>query len=281
VIKKLIRCTACNQVIPNYGGYELAQAMSLPGVEWSNADLVSAKEFLRTHFGHPLEELMVEGDTSISERPSYESVRVTYFLAGNVQRKFLIRRTKSALDEPASYEIIPGKLKISNLSLEVQEDHLRKQVNAEKGFSLPLKRKMARFIQAIRDEIADISPTEFEGMAEKIEDGETSLSAYGSIKESFWARILDRCRRDFDEFELEAIRRFIDEHRHPPDVLSIQIQRSISVIALVKADSASLAPEERKDIEAATEAQSSAITERKVAERKLGHLILPPVKRKI
>ena len=265
MIGKLIRCTACNQVIPNYEGSVLAWAKSFPEVEWSNADLVSAKEFLRTHFGHALEELIVEAGSCISERPSYEPVRVTYFFAGNVKRRFLVRRTKSALDEPASYEIIPGKIKISNLSLKVQEDDLRKQVNAEKGFSLALKRKMPRFIQAVRDEIAGISPTEFEGMAEKIEDGETSLCAYGSIKESCWARILDRCRRDFDKFELGAIRRFIDEHRHPPGVLSIQIQRSISVISLAKPESASLAFEERKEIEAATEAESSANAERKAA----------------
>ena len=78
---------------------------------------------------------------------------VTYFFAGNAKRRFLVRRTKSALDEPASYEIIPGKLRISNLSLKVQEDHLRKQVNAEKEIPLPLKRKMPRFIQAVREEI--------------------------------------------------------------------------------------------------------------------------------
>jgi hypothetical protein len=177
VIKKLIRCTTCNQVIPNYGGYELARSQSLPDVEWSNADLTNAKEFLRAHFGHALEELMVEGDSCISDKPSYEPVRVTYFFAGNVKRRFLVRRTKSALDEPASYEIIPGKIKISNLSLKVQEDHLRKQIHAEKGFSVLLKEKMPRFIQALRDEMAGISPKEFEEEAERIEDGETCLSA--------------------------------------------------------------------------------------------------------
>jgi len=268
VIGKLIRCTACNQVIPNYEGSDLARALSLPEVEWSNADLTHAKEFLRAHFGHPLEELVVEEDSCISEKPSYEPVRVTYFFAGNGKRRFLVRRTKNALDEPASYEIIPGKIKISNLSLKVQEDHLRKQINAEQGFSLALKRKMPRFIQAVRDEIAGISPTEFAEMAERIEDGETSLSAYGSINESCWGRILDRCRRDFDEFELKAIRKFIDEHGEPPGVLSIQIQRSISVISLAKAEAASLASVERKETDVATEAESSEVAERKAAERK-------------
>ena len=142
MIKNLIRCVVCNQVIPNYGGYELTRAKSLPGVDWSNADLASAKEFLHTHSGHPLEELIIEEDSWISEKPAYEPLRVTYILASNAERKFLIRRTKTALDQPASYEIIPGKLKISNVSLEIQEDDLRRQIAAEEGFSLLLKRKM-------------------------------------------------------------------------------------------------------------------------------------------
>jgi hypothetical protein len=262
VIERLIRCTVCNQVIPNYTSSVFAWVKSFLDVEWSNADLTNTQEFLRAHFGHLLEELVVEADFFFSEKPSYEPIRVTYFFAGNATRSFLVRRKKRALDEPASYEIVPGKLKISNLSWKVQEDHLRKQINAETGFSLTLKRKIPRFIQAVRDEIGGISPTEFEGMAEEIEEGETSLSAYGSLKESCWTKILDRCRRDFDEVELETIRKFIEEHRHPPDVLSIQIQRSISVISLAKAESATLAPEIGKGTEMAAEAESSGVIER-------------------
>ncbi|MGA2956940.1 MAG: hypothetical protein ABSF48_14610, partial [Thermodesulfobacteriota bacterium] len=100
MIKNLIRCATCNQVIPNYGGYELTQAKSLPGVDWSNADLASAKEFLRTHSGHPLEELFVEADSCISEKPVYEPLGVIYILARKAKQKFLIRRTKIALDQP-------------------------------------------------------------------------------------------------------------------------------------------------------------------------------------
>ena len=268
MIEKLICCTACDQVIPNYEGSELARAQSLPGVEWSNADLTHAKEFLRAHFGHPLEELVIEEDPCISERPSYEPVRVTYFFAGNAKRRFLVRRTKSALDKPASYEIIPGRLKLSNLSLNIQEDSLRKQIAAEKGFSPLLKERMERFIQVFRDEIARISPEKFEEETEEIDDAEGSTLSLAALKNSRWQRILNRCRLYFDASELKVLSRFIDENRNLPDVLSIQIQRSISVISLAKAESASLASEERKDTEAATEVQSSAVTERKVAEGK-------------
>ena len=218
MIKKLIRCSACNQVIPNYEGYGVTQAQSLPGVEWSDADLAKAKEFLLTHSGHPLEELSIETDPFISEKPAYEPIGETYILASKGDRKFLIRRTRKDLDQPASYAIIPGKLKMSNVSLRIQEYDLRKQIAAEKEFSLLLKRKMEKFIEAFRDETAAISPEDFEGEAETIEEGETSLIAYGTLKDSHWERILNRCGRYFKEFELKVIRRFIDENRNPLDV---------------------------------------------------------------
>jgi hypothetical protein len=237
MMNKLIRCTTCNQVIPNYQGYELIQAESLPGVEWSDADRARAREFLRTHLGHAMEELLVEEDSWVSEKPSYELLRVSYCLAGNAGQRFLIRRTKSVLDQPASYEIVPGKMKITNVSLKFQENDLRKQIGAEKEFSSLLKERMEKFIQVFREETARISPEKVEEEIEEIDDREGCTSAYAGLKNFRWERILNRCRLYFDESELKALRRFIDENRNPPDVLSLRIERRIFITPLVGEES--------------------------------------------
>jgi hypothetical protein len=237
MIHKLIHCSTCNQVIPNYQGCAVTQAQSLSGLERSGADLAEAKEFLLTHSRHPLEELSIETDSLISEKPAYEPIGVTYILASNARRKFLIRRTRMALDQPALYAIIPGKVKLSNVSLRIQEYDLRRQIAAEKRFSLLLKRKMEKFIEAFREETAGIKAEDFEREAEAVEEGEHSLIAYGSFKESHWARILKRCGRHFKESELKIVRDFIEENRIPPDVLSVQVQRRISIIAPAKVES--------------------------------------------
>jgi hypothetical protein len=231
VRKKLIRCSACNQVIADHDGYELTRVKSLDGVEWSDADLAGAKEFLRVHSGHPLEELSIEEETWVSEKPCGDPAGVSYYLAGNPRGKFWVQRKKPALDQPAVYEIVPGRLRMENVSLKIQEEDLRRQIAAEQGFSPLLKERMERFIQVLRDEVAGISPERFEEEAEDMEEGESSLSAYGGLSDSRWARILNRCRLYFDESELKAIHRFTDENRHPPDVLSVQVDRRISCIS--------------------------------------------------
>jgi hypothetical protein len=264
MIKKLIRCAACNQVVPNYDGFELARAKSLAGVEWSNADLVRGKDFLISHPGHPLEELMIDGETRISERPFHEPIRATYFLASNGDRKFLIRRTKTALDRPVSYEVVPGKLQISNVALLIQEDDLRKEIASDPELSALPQEKVQKFIEAFRAEAAAIAMEDLVDEIEAIEEGETSLLAFGSLKGSCWERILGRCRRDFGEAELGALRRFIDENRESYDVLALRIQRRISTISLVAAEPA-LGLQENKEVGPAMEAAPAASAEKEIA----------------
>ncbi len=257
MIKGLIRCADCNEVIPNYEGYELTQARSLPGVEWSDADLLSAKNFLRLHSRHKTEELIVDPETCISEKPAYEPLGQTYFLAATGEKRFLIRRTKKALDQPAFYELVPGQLKISNLSLVVQKEALRREMAGSRRFPPRLKEKISRFIHAFQEEVEQIRPEEFEAEAEQIEPGESASQAFGSLKESRWERVLERCEKEFDAAEIQALRGFIEENRSPSDVLGVQIHRRVSVISRVGQGASDL--EKTREAEPEEAAEEAAV----------------------
>jgi len=226
--KKLIRCSTCNRVIADYEGHELARSKSLAGVEWSDSDLTGAKEFLRTHSGHPLEELWIEEDTWMSEKPCWDPSGTSYFLAGNPRGKFWVQKKKPALDQPAAYEIVPGSLNLSAVALRIQEEDLRRQIAGEKTFSPLLKQRMERFIGIFGEEVSGILPERFEEEARVMEEGENSLSALGELNPARWARILNRCRLYFEGPELDSIRRFVEENRQPPHVLSVRLERRIT-----------------------------------------------------
>jgi hypothetical protein len=249
MVRSLIYCPACNQLIPNYQGYELTRDKNLPGVEWSGADLAAAKEFLRTHLGHRLEELLVEEDSWVSQLPSHEPLRVSYCFAGNAGKRVLVQRTKSALNLPASYEIVPGVLEISNVSVKIQEDDLRRQIEAETGFSPLLKERMEKFIQVFRDEITRIPPDQIGEETGEIYPGEETALAHAGLKPSRWKRILSRCRLYFDKDEMKSLGRFIEENNNPPDVLSVQIERRISIIPFAGEGSGGRAQEREETAE--------------------------------
>jgi len=231
MIERLMRCTKCDQVVPHPESFvDFGKFFRLPGVEWSATDLESQREFFRCHKDHPLEELRVDPDTYISDKPSYESVKVSYFEASNGQQRFLIRRTKPSLDHPAFYQLIPGKLQVANVSLKIQEEALFKEMTARNG-SLPLtEAKIQRFIRAFRDEVKTISPEELAEEVEVTQEGETSLTSFGVFKQARWENVLRRCAKDFQKAELKTIRQFIDENRQPDDVLSILIERKVFIL---------------------------------------------------
>jgi hypothetical protein len=134
--------------------------------------------------------------------------------------------------------------------------------NAEKQFPLLLKRKMEKFIEAFRDEMAGIPAEDFDREAAAIEEGETSLIAYGSLRDFRWERILKRCGRYFKESEMGLIRKFIEENRNPPDALSLQIQRRISVISLAEVESYE-GLQGRDEIGTGAEAEPTAVSKRR------------------
>ena len=230
MVEKLIRCTRCNQVIPQYGAFgDFGASPVLPGVEWASDDLDEQKEFLDTHRNHPLEELLIDRETYVSDRPAFEPCHAAYVEASNGKDRFLIKRKKERFDLPASYEIIPGQMRVSHVSLEIQEEELRQQITWLNG-SLPLPaEKVGRFIEAFREEVKDISPENWREEMDMTLPGESSLLSYGSFRQSRWEKVLHRCEEDFKDSELELITRFIDEHRQPGDILDLKIRRNISI----------------------------------------------------
>jgi hypothetical protein len=230
MVEKLIRCTQCNQVIPLYDLFgDFGESSALPGVEWASDDLDGQKEFLELHRGHVLEELLVDPETTVSDRPAFEPCRVTYMEAANGKERFLIKRVKEGYDRPAFYELIPGQIREADISLEIQEEELRKEIEWLNG-SLPLPaEKVGKFIEAFREEVRTIPLEKWREEMEMTLPGETSLLTYGSIRASHWENVLHRCENDFKGSELELIERFIRDHRQPGNILDLRIKNKISI----------------------------------------------------
>jgi len=230
MVEKLIRCTQCNQVIPQYDPFgDFGETSALPGVEWASDDLDRQREFLKLHQGHVLEELTVDRESAVSDRPAFEPCRISYVEAGNGKEKFLIKRVKEGYDRPAVYELIPGQKRVADISLEIQEEELRREIEWLNGsFPLPPE-KVGKFIEAFREEVRGIPPEKWREEMEMTLPGEIPQLTYGSIRPSHWQNVIHRCERDFDSSEIELVERFIHDHRQPGNILDLRIKNKISV----------------------------------------------------
>jgi len=231
MVKKIIRCQQCHQVIPLLeSNGDFGNSSALPGVEWSSEDLENQKEFFLGHGNHNIEELLVDPETFVSDKPSYEPVKTSYFEASNGRQKFLIRRTRVRLDQPARYELIPGQLQISNISVSIQGNDLRKEISAHNGSLSLTEEKAEKFIQALQEEVENISPEKLTEEIEVTQEGETPLLTYGILKEVHWENVLRKCQNDFQKNDLKKIKKFIQENREPGDVLALRIHRQVTIL---------------------------------------------------
>ncbi len=231
MIKKFIRCRQCNQILPApLLSADFEASASLPGVEWSDDDSNFCREFTFSHRQHPQEVLWIDPETIFSEKPSYEPVKTSYFEATNGCQKFLIKRTKSGLEHPAQYEILPGQMKISNLEIKIQESDLQRQISADRTSSAPSAERVSEFITAFNQEVAAILPHRLLEAIEATEEGDSPRFIYAALKQERWEKILDRCARNFQSSDLKWIREFIRNHQQPGEVLSLLVHRKISFL---------------------------------------------------
>jgi hypothetical protein len=229
MVEKLIRCTQCNKVIPRYDFWgDFGDSPTLPGVEWASDDLDEQKVFMESHQDHVLEELSVDRETFLSDRPAFEPCKVAYVEASSGKERFLIKRIKEGYDRPAFYEIIPGKTRVADVSLEIQEEELLQQITRLNGPFPLAKDKMVRFIEAFRDEVKEIPPESWREEMESPYFREISLPSYGIFRQPRWENVLHRCEGNLEDAELKLITRFIQEHRQEEGVLDFRAWKRFS-----------------------------------------------------
>lgn len=231
MVEKLLRCSQCNQVIPLYGEFiDMNDDAHLPGVIWADDDQKIKEEFFSNHNGHVLEELTVDFDTYFSDKPSFELIKVSYFEATNGRERFLIKRSRERLDQPAHYEIIPGKLKISNVACEILEGELKKQLGTLNGSSQLAEEEINFLIKALQEELKNISPEELFQEIEIVEETETPLTLLGTFKDKQWQNIVQRLQNYLPEHQFTRILDFLEKNRLIKQVAPLFIQREMSFL---------------------------------------------------
>ncbi len=231
MVEKLLRCSQCNQVIPIYGEFiEMDDNAHLPGVIWADDDRKIKEEFFRNHNGHALEELTVDFDTYVSDKPSFELIKVSYFEATNGRERFLIKRSRERFDQPAHYEIIPGKLKISNVACEILEGELRRQLGRLNGSCQLAEEEINFLIKALQEELRNISPEEFFQEIDIVEEIDTPLTLLGSFKDKHWQNIVQRLQNYLPQDAFMRILDFLEKNRLLKEIAPLFIQREMSFL---------------------------------------------------
>ncbi|OGP53019.1 MAG: hypothetical protein A2Y65_08905 [Deltaproteobacteria bacterium RBG_13_52_11] len=222
MIGTLIRCIECNEVInmtewdysPHYAWYE---------GEIKEQDSNDRQDFLQRHESHKTEEL-IPLTPPISDKPYAEPLKISYFEATNGKRRFLIKRWRSKIDDPYTYESIDGCIALTNGKVRAQTEAIKKQMKAENNSAIS-EEKLNCFVKAIQKEVENLDPDTLAVSAE----GETPLISYYQLGSDCVDRILTRCQDSFDRHELKLLRDFVIEHNEYDDVMTLVAKKEFTI----------------------------------------------------
>lgn len=218
----LIRCIDCNTII------NMTEWDHCPQYTWHNGEIEEQEGnerelFLQKHKGHKTEQL-IPLTPSVSDKPYTEPLKTSYFMATNGKRRFLIKRWRTKINAPLTYEIIDGSIALINGKVRVQTEAIKKQIRAEQNSSIT-EEKLNYFIDAVHQEAENLNPDTLKESAE----GETPLISFFTFGSDSVERILQRCQDAFDQHELKLLRDFVIEHNEYDDVMTLVAKKELVI----------------------------------------------------
>jgi len=221
----LYRCKECNEVFAitpfddNPGYQHLPEEGS-----YKEEPLENKNDSLSGHNGHHLEKLKPIKNTMVSEWDYCEPVKEIYFEATNGRERFVIKKWRENINEPMSYELIQGSLKIIIHSCEVREKELKKEWR--RVMSKPLQEKGMVFLTVLKETVTAIKISKDPRM---IFDTSNPLICYQRLNQQHIQMILKKLKGFITPLELKEVRTFIHDQNHIDGVIPLMIKKNFFI----------------------------------------------------
>ena len=188
------------------------------------------QDFLIHHHGHRLENLKIIEDSFVSGKPYFEPIKTSFFRATNGKEKFVIKKFRKRIDEPLTYQLIPGDYSLKCIAIEIQTEEISKQLKRE--LKPPLSpTQIDAFLELFSAIAEDIDLKDLERVSE---ESHHPMEIYYKIDDLHLMFLLRNCHNIFKGQEYSALEEFI--HREKDDgVLLLKATYKIQIAETAKA----------------------------------------------
>ena len=225
---KFLWCRKCDAVhhvtsydkAPRFSSNIDGELDEMPADDW--------RAFMKEHEGHRLEPLEALGEKYFCQASMSDPMGVAYIEVSNGRDHLLLRRSRKSIAEPLRFELTPDRLIDQGVTVGIQDTAIKKEMRHHfKWSGDPFEdHKIDLFIQQLRNVVTGLEPGAIEVAGFSCEDDNVS---FGSLQADVIASLMAKCALYFQPQELDDIRRFIDSHREPSDVLALVIRRQLLV----------------------------------------------------
>ena len=200
---------------------EGGEAQALPANDW--------RDFMARHAGHRLEAMTATGNDYLPSGSAFDPMAIAYLEVSNGAETLLLRRNRKRIDEALNYEIVNGRLVQTEMSLEVQEEAIRKEMKLHFCWSpaAPLEdEKINYFVSLFREIVNHIDPAS--AHPSQCSDVDENLS-YCQLNSAIVETLIASCEGYFLPVELASLRRFVENHSDSGNVMALVKRRVVIV----------------------------------------------------
>lgn len=201
--------------------FDSGEAHEIPANDW--------RDFMAQHAGHNLEPLTATGNDYFPGGSSADPMSAAYIEASNGNETLLLRRSRRSIEEPVRYEISKERVVEKDVSLEIQEKEIRKEMKLHFSWApaAPLEdEKIDLFVGLLREMVSELDPQST--LASEYSYSDDNVS-YCRLDPSIVDALMTRCTGYFLPLELASIRRFVETHREACDVMALIKRRAVSI----------------------------------------------------
>ena len=226
--EKFIRCCVCD-AIHHVSSFDKAPAYKLVGIELEEQATDDWRLFMEQHAGHRLEPLRASGERFFAQGAPMDPMGVAYIEVTNSRESYLLRRARKSIQEPLFYELVQGRLTAVRLTVEIQENEIKKEMKNHFSWAparCPDEPKIDLFVSLFKEVVKMLDPNCIQVSQDSYTDGST---AYGTLDNASLDIFLDRCAACFSPDELTSIRRFVETHRTGWGVMTLMVRRQWTI----------------------------------------------------
>jgi hypothetical protein len=225
---KFIRCRNCD-TIHHISPFDKAPIYTVLADRIEETSTDDWREFMQRHANHKLEPLESNVEQHFTNGSPVDPMGVGYIEVTNGHDHFLLRRSRTSITEPLTYELIEGKIVDHGMSLEIQENAIKKEMNYHFTWTPAVRfddNRIDFFIGLLKEWVSGIDPKSIKLSEDSYMDGGV---AYGLLDPLLVDTLMTKCAAYFLPVELDAIRRFVETHSESSDVMSLVMRRQFTI----------------------------------------------------
>jgi hypothetical protein len=193
---------------------------------FEDGDPSELDRFRAEHHAHGLAAATRSDAPAVHDRPVWDPMAIAWFEVRIDGEPFVVRSSRTSIDAPRSFQLIPGVIEQCSGEVALDEEYLRLALDEWFYPQVLPPRVSDRFLAVLEDVTQALDPDDITTAYDDSDDPQVSIAP---LPISARAHVLERTQAFLDDFERQRFAGFVDAHSGADGALALHVRRPFVV----------------------------------------------------